>query len=217
MKKKLLLIICISSFFKIYAQQPQVEFSIKGGVTLPEYSYVGNGTTERRSLYQGFTGGVTVMLYKLNREIPELGLGIGVDYVQAGAINKQPAIVGAVQAKNRITYVRGQVLLGAKVQRFLEIKGGLYFAKAISGESVITNTNGATTTTPFIIGEKVTDDFIPFDLGLGMIADFNINSKIQLGFSIHQGLSDIAPQTDIKINNSIYAITLGMKLGGRKK
>lgn len=217
MKKKLLLIICISSFFKIYAQQGQVEFSIKGGVTFPEYSYVGNGTTERRSLYQGFTGGVTVMLYKINREIPELGVGIGVDYVQAGAINKQPTIVGAVQAKNRITYVRGQVLLGAKMQHFLEIKGGVYLAKAISGESVITNSAGAITTTPFIFGEKKTDDFIPFDLGLGLIVDFNINSKIQLGFSLHQGLSDIAPQTDIKINNSIYAITLGIKLGGGKK
>lgn len=32
-----------------------------------------------------------------------------------------------------------------------------------------------------------------------------------------KGLSDIAPQTDLKIRNSIYAITLGLRLGGDKK
>lgn len=157
------------------------------------------------------------MQYKISHESPGLGLGIGLDFVQAGAINKQPAIVGAIQSKNRLTYIRTEVLFGAKMHDFLEIKGGLYLAKAISGESVLTKTSGTTTTTPFIFGTKSTDDFIPFDIGLGFSADFNIVSGIKLGLSLHQGLSDIAPQTRIKIRNSIYSITLGVRLGGDKK
>ncbi len=88
-------------------------------------------------------------------------------------------------------------------------------AKAISGESVVTKTGGATTTTPFSFGDKSTYDFIPFDIGFGVNANFNI-SKVKIGLSLHEGFSDIAPQTDIKIKNSIYAITLGLKIVGDK-
>jgi murein DD-endopeptidase MepM/ murein hydrolase activator NlpD len=53
-------------------------------------------------------------------------------------------------------------------------------------------------------------------IGFGINANFNF-SRVKLGLSLHEGFSDIAPQTDIKIRNSIYAITLGLRLGGDKK
>jgi hypothetical protein len=216
MKKTLIVISTFLMIAQSNAQKGGTEFTIKGGVTLPKYSYVKTGGSEDRSVYQGFTGGITLMQYKINRESPGIGIGIGVDYVQAGAINKQPAIVGAIDAKNRITYIRSEFLLGAKLQEFLELTGGLYLAKAIGGESIVTKTGGVTTTTAFNFGDKSTNDFIPFDIGFGINANFNI-SRVKIGLSLHEGLSDIAPQTDLKIRNSIYAITLGLRLGGDKK
>lgn len=216
MKKTLIVISTFLMIAQSNAQKGGTEFTIKGGITLPKYSYVNAGSAEDRSVYQGFTGGITLMQYKINREIPGIGVGIGIDYVQAGAINKQPAIVGAIDAKNRISYIRSEFLLGAKLQEFLELTGGLYLAKAIGGESIVTKTGGASTTTAFNFGDKTTNDFIPYDIGFGINANFNI-SRVKIGLSLHEGLSDIAPQADIKIRNSVYAITLGLRLGGDKK
>lgn len=215
MKKTLIVISTFLMIAQSNAQKGGTELTIKGGVTLPKYSYAYSGGSEDRSVYQGFTGGITLMQYKISRESPGLGLGLGIDYVQAGAINKQPAIAETIDAKNRISYIRSEFLLGAKLQKFLELTGGLYFAKAIGGESIVTKTGGITTTTAFNFGDKSTNDFIPFDIGFGINANFNI-SKVKIGLSLHEGLSDIAPQTDIKIRNSIYSITLGLRLGGGK-
>jgi hypothetical protein len=216
MKKTLIVISTFLMIAQSNAQKGGTELTIKGGITLPKYSYLNGGSSEDRSVYQGITAGITLMQYKISRDNPGLGFGLSIDYLQAGAINKQPAIAGAVEAKNRITYIRTTGLFGAKIQNFLEISGGLYLAKAISGESVVTKTGGATTTTAFSFGDKSTYDFIPFDLGYAINANFNI-SKVKIGLSLHEGLSDIAPQTDIKIRNSIYSITLGLRLGGGKK
>lgn len=199
----------------LFAQKGSAEFTFLGGVSLPKYSYTNAGSSGDRSVYQGYTGGVTLMVYELSHDAPGIGFGLGVQYVQAGAINKSPAIVGAVDAKNRINYVRTEFLMGVKIQEFLELTGGLYFSKATSGESIILMTNGTTNTTNFVFGDKTTSDFIPYDLGYGLNVNFNI-SRIKLGISLHEGFSDIAPQTDIKIKNSMYAFTLGLRLGGKK-
>jgi hypothetical protein len=155
------------------------------------------------------------MVYDLSHDSPGIGLGLGVQYVEAGAINKTPSIVGAIDAKNRINYIRSEILMGLKIQEFLEISGGLYLSKAMSGASLVNMTNGTVTTSAFVFGTKTTDDFIPYDLGYGLNVNFNI-SRIKLGISLHEGFSDIAPQADIKIRNSIYAFTLGLRLGGKK-
>jgi hypothetical protein len=215
MKKLIAFLFTIHFSLFVFAQKGSAEFSFYGGVSLPKYSYANAGSSGDRNVYQGYTGGVTLMVYDLSHDSPGIGLGLGAQYVEAGAINKAPSITGAIDAKNRINYIRTEVLMGLKIQEFLEVSGGLYISKAMSGESIVSLTNGATTTSPLVFGTKITDDFIPYDLGIGFNANFNI-SRIKLGISLHEGFSDIAPQADIKIRNSIYAFTLGLRLGGKK-
>jgi hypothetical protein len=215
MRTVIFLITTIIFSGSLFAQKGSAEFSFYGGVSLPKYSYVNSGSSGDRNVYQGYTGGVTLMVYDLSHDSPGIGLGLGVQYVEAGAINKTPSIVGAIDAKNRINYIRSEILMGLKIQEFLEISGGLYLSKAMSGASLVNMTNGTVTTSAFVFGTKTTDDFIPYDLGYGLNVNFNI-SRIKLGISLHEGFSDIAPQADIKIRNSIYAFTLGLRLGGKK-
>lgn len=215
MKIVILLITTIVFSNSLFAQKGSAEFSFYGGVSLPKYSYANAGSSGDRNVYRGYTGGVTLMVYELSHDAPGIGLGLGAQYVEAGAINKAPVIVGATDAKNRINYIRAEFLMGLKIQEFLEFLGGLYFSKAMSGESIVNLTNGTATTTALVFGSKVTDDFIPYDLGFGLNANFNI-SRIKLGLSLHEGLSNISPQKDIKIRNSIYALTIGLRLGGKK-
>ncbi len=56
----------------------------QGGITLPKYSYLNGGSSEDRSVYQGITGGITFMQYKISWESPGLGFGLSVDFLQAG-------------------------------------------------------------------------------------------------------------------------------------
>jgi len=216
MKKLLFLITALLFVNAGFAQKGKAAFSFYGGVTLPKYSYADGGTATDRKIYQGYCGGINLMVYELSREVPGFGFGLGVNYFQAGAINKSPAIVNAVEAKNRINYIQGELLMGIKVQNFIEIQGGLYIGKAMSGQSKVKKSDGTVTTTDFKFGTATTDDFNPSDLGLSFNAIFNI-SKVKLGICLHQGLGDIAPQKDIKIRNEIYSITLGFGFGGKSK
>jgi hypothetical protein len=216
MKKPLFLITALLYISIAFAQKGKATFSFYGGVTLPKYSYVDGGSSADRKVYQGYCGGINLMVYELSHEVPGLGFGIGANYFQAGGINKSPAIVNAVEAKNRINYFQGEFLIGIKLQSFLELQGGLYIGRAMSGQSKVKKTDGTVTTTDFKFGTATTDDFNPADLGLSFNAIFNI-SKVKLGICLHQGLGDIAPQKDIKIQNEIYSITLGFGVGGKSK
>jgi hypothetical protein len=219
MKKSLFLISALLFISTAFAQKPKAIVSFYGGVTLPKYSYAdagSGGSSADRKIYQGYCGGMNLMVYEFSREAPGLGLGFGANYFQAGAVNKSPAIVNATEAKNRINYLQGELLLGIKVQSILEVQGGLYISRAMSGQSKVTKTNGTVTTADFKFGTATTDDFNPDDLGLSFNAIINI-SKVKLGICLHQGLGDIAPQKDIKIRNEIYSITLGFGVGGKGK
>jgi hypothetical protein len=215
--KKIFFLLTTLLFISIaFAQKGKATFSFYGGVTLPKYSYADGGTSTDRKIYQGYCGGINLMIYELNRDIPALGFGFGLNYFQAGGVNKSPAIVNAVESKNRINYLQGELLIGARLKTVVELQGGLYISRAMSGQSKVKKNDGTVPTTDFKFGTKTTDDFNPDDLGLSFNAIFNI-SKIKLGICLHQGLGDIAPQQDIKIRNEIYSITLGFGFGGKSK
>ena len=204
----MLISFCIIVTSGSFAQRYKSTFKILAGVTLPKYS-VSGGTGDNKKVFMGYTAGVLLSSYKEN-----IGLNFGLNYIQAGAINPTPAIAGATQSKNRLTYLSGDAMLGFKLVSTinLEIFGGGYLAKLLSGTYDVTMTTGSNQKGDFKIGTKKTDDFIPLDLGLKFGMCFNIK-KVSIGISLQQGLSDIAPQDDIKIRNQVYAFTLGYRFG----
>ena len=180
MKKCYILIAVLLCTVTIFAQKGEVTFSFYGGATLPKYSYINDGSSADRKIYQGYTGGLNLMVYNLSKEVPQIGFGFGANYIQAGAVNKSPAILNAVESKNRINYIQGELLMGLKIATFAELQGGLYISKAMNGESKTTFNDNTVTTTDFKFGTKETDDFNPTDLGLSFNAFFNI-SRVKLG------------------------------------
>ena len=216
MKKYFILIPTLFYIGTTFAQKGKTTISFYGGISLPKYSYNNGGGSEDRKIYQGYTGGINLMVYDISKEVPGLGFGVGVNYIQAGGINKSPAILNAVESKNRINYLQGEFLTGIKLAKFLEIHGGVYISKAVNGQTKTKYIDNTVITTDLKFGTTSADDFNPYDLGLSFNTFFNI-SKIKLGFSLHQGLGDIAPQDNIKIRNEIYSVVLGFSLGGGKK
>ncbi len=208
MKKLVLITFCIIVTSGSFAQKFKSAFKILAGVTLPKYS-VSGGTGDNKKVYMGYTAGVLLSSYS-----EDIGLNFGLNYIQAGAVNPTPAIAGATQSKNRLNYLSGDALLSFRLVSTinLEIFGGGYLAKLLDGKYDISMTTGSNQKGDFKIGTKKTDDFIPLDLGLKFGMCFNIK-KVSIGISLQQGLSDVAPQDDIKIRNQVYAFTIGYKFG----
>ncbi|MEQ1799637.1 MAG: hypothetical protein ABL872_16900, partial [Lacibacter sp.] len=109
MKKTILIPIALFITVFVMAQDKKINVSLMGGISLPKYSYKFNGVSSNRSIYQGYTGGVLFTLEGL--DISFISIGLGINYLQAGAINKAPALTNAVESKNRINYIQAEAFI----------------------------------------------------------------------------------------------------------
>lgn len=204
-----------------FTSNAQTVFRVEGGISLPKYSFHNNSGEQNRKIYQGYTAGIMLSSYDLmpNSELKGLlGINLGLHYMQAGAINPAPSIVGAVESKNRINYLQGEVLGSLHIRSGLnmELMGGLVLSKALSGTYKVKSSTGVITNTDMKFGSATTDDFHKIDPAFKMGVLFNVKA-IYLGVWYQAGLVDIAPQEDIRIKNTVYSFTLGLNLGKKRR
>ncbi len=194
-----------------FAQKSNTAVKIIAGVTLPKFS-VSSNNTDNRKIYMGYTAGISLNTYKKSND--GVGLILGVNYLQAGAINPKPALVGATESKERLNYISGDAMLGFKIESAIKIEifGGGYMAKLLNGDYNTSMATGSNQKGSFKIGTKSTDDFIALDLGFKFGMCFNIK-KVSVGIVLQQGLMDIDTKSDTKMHNQIYAFTLGYSFG----
>ena len=101
MKKIKLFIAALGCTVLAMAQDRTFDISMHAGISMPTYSYKYDGVSSARSIYQGYTGGVFIAW---NKDVSFISIALGLNYLQAGAINKTPAIANAVESKNRINH-----------------------------------------------------------------------------------------------------------------
>ncbi len=227
MKKTCNAIIFILITSALHAQVSEATYRLLGAANLPKYRYENLAGTSARDVYPGFSTALLLSGYgkdhynNLNNQ-PNFGYHLGIEYSQKGAVNNVGG-TGFTKAKNRINYLQGD-LMGSigfgknrKKGSFADILAGGYFAYALNGKQDITATNGSTTSKSLSFGTNVSNnDFIKFDLGLKAGLLFTISSRLSIAAFYEHGISDIAPQDDIKVNNRNIQIAAGINFGYKK-
>jgi hypothetical protein len=210
MKKVKLFIAAIGCTVFAMAQDRAFDISLHAGVSMPTYSYKYDGVSSSRSIYQGYTGGVFIAW---NKDVSFISIALGLNYIQAGAINKTPAIANAVESKNRINHFQVEAYI-FKFQpvKVFEIRGGFYFNTAMSGTATITHTNGTVTKTDFKFGITEENDFHKGDMGFTIKAFINI-SKLKLSAAYQMGIDNISPKVPEEIKSKIFTVGIGYRLG----
>lgn len=210
MKKIILIpIVLLISVFAM-AQDRTFDISLNAGVSIPTYSYKYNGVSSNRKIYPGYTGGVFIVW---NKDVSFISIALGLNYLQAGAINKAPAIANAAESKNRINHFQVEAYI-FKFQpvKVFEIRGGFYFNTAMSGKATITKTDGTITKTDFKFGITEDNDFHKGDLGFTVKSFINI-SKLKLSAAYQMGIDNISTKALEEIKNKIFTVGVGYKLG----
>ncbi len=210
MKKIILIPVTLLITVFVMAQDRTFDISLNAGISMPTYSYKYNGVSSSRSIYQGYTGGVFVAW---NRDVSFISIALGLNYLQAGAINKTPAIANAVESKNRINHFQVEAYI-FKFQpvKVLEIRGGFYFNTAMSGMATIKRTDGTVTKTDFKFGITEENDFHKGDMGLAIKSFINI-SKLKLSAAYQMGIDNISPKVPEEIKSKIFTVGIGYRLG----
>lgn len=227
--KKIVLFISISMIaVAVNAQVNEATFRLMGGLSLPKYKYSLDGVSSSRNVNQGFSGALMASFYTSdNSDIADLGLNIGghlgFNYTQKGAVNKNLSGQGQIKADNRINYFQGDAMgsigFGKKRSKgtFIDICAGPYLAYAMNGKQKIELSDGSSLDTDFKFGTASSDDFIKFDLGLKTGLLFTISSRYSIAAMYEYGLSDIAPQESLKIQNRNFLVTAGINFGYKKR
>jgi hypothetical protein len=213
MKKLILIPLALLITILVTAQDRAFDISLHAGVSLPTYSYKYDGVSSGRSIYQGYTGGVFIAW---NKDVSFLSIALGLNYLQAGAINKTPAIVNAVESKNRINHFQVEAyIFKFKPVKVFEIRGGFYFNTAMNGTATITHTNGTVTTTDFKFGITEENDFHKGDMGFTVKSFINI-SKLKLSAAYQMGIDNISPKVPEEIKSKIITVGIGYGLGKKE-
>ncbi len=227
MKKAINIFILLAVVVKVNAQADRGTFRLLGAANMPKYRYENLSGTSSRDVYPGYAVALLLSGYDDSRynnvkSKPKFGYHLGIEYTQKGAINNVGG-TGFTKSKNRINYLQGDLMgsLGLGKNRskgsFADILVGGYFATALSGKQDITATNGNTTSTSLSFGTDVLkNDFIKFDLGIKAGLLFTISSKLSLGAFYERGISDIAPQDNVKVNNRNIQLMAGFNFGYKK-
>lgn len=208
MKKIILLPIALLFAVFVSAQDRAFDISLNAGISMPTYSYKYNGVSSGRSIYQGYTGGVFIAW---NKDLSFISIALGLNYLQAGAINKTPAIANAVESKNRINHFQVEAYI-FKFQpvKVFEVRGGFYFNTAINGAATITHTNGTVTKTDFKFGITEENDFHRGDMGFTIKSFINI-SKLKLSAAYQMGIFNISPKVPEEIKSKIFTVGIGYR------
>lgn len=209
MKKIILIPIVLLITVFAMAQDRTFDISFHAGISLPTYSYQYDGVASDRKIYQGYTGGVFIAW---NKDVSFISIALGVNYLQAGAINKAPAIVNAVESKNRINHIQVEAYI-FKFQpvKVLEIRGGFYFNTAMNGKATITKTDGTITKKDFKFGITDENDFHKGDMGLTVKSFINI-ARLKLSAAYQMGIDNISPKVFEEIKSKIFTVGIGYKL-----
>lgn len=218
------LVLCVANMAR--AQVSAATFRLLGGFSVPNYTYALNGTSDSRDAYPGFSGGLMLSVYSDEpgaNNTMSLGVHLAMNYTQKGAINKNLFGQGQLQADNRITYLQGDALgsIGFGKNRrkgsFVDFCVGPYLSYALNGEQQLKLTNGTSTNTKFNFGTSTSDDFIQFDLGLKTGLLCTLSSRFTIAAMYEYGLSDIAPQEALKIQNRNFLVSAGINFGYKKR
>jgi|CXWL01.1.fsa_nt_gi hypothetical protein len=210
MKKAILIPIALLITVLAMAQDRTFDISLNAGVSMPTYSYKYNGISSKRSIYQGYTGGVFIAW---NQDISFISIALGLNYLQAGAINKAPLIANTVESKNRINYFQVEAyIFKFKPIKLIEMRGGFYFNTAMSGEAKMTKTDGTITKNDFKFGIAEDYNFHKGDLGLTGKLFINI-SRLKLSAAYQMGFDNISAKVPEEIKNRIFTVGVGYKLG----
>jgi hypothetical protein len=209
MKKIILIPLVLFITVFVMAQDRTFDISLHAGVSLPTYSYKYDGVSSNRKIYQGYTGGVFITW---NKDLEFISIALGLNYLQAGAINKAPAISNAVESKNRINHfqVEAYIFKFQPVKAF-EIRGGFYFNTAMNGKATITKTDGTITTRDFKFGIYDDNDFHKGDMGLTVKSFINI-SRLKLSAAYQMGIDNISAKVPEEIKSKIFTVGIGYKL-----
>lgn len=208
---KKIILVSIVLFITVFAgaQDKMFSVSLTGGISLPKYIYKYNKVASPRNIYQGYTGGVFI---EWNKDVSFLSIALGLNYLQAGAINKTPAIANSVESKNRINHFQVEAyFLKFQPVKVFEIRGGFYFNTAMSGQATITKTDGTITKTDFKFGITEENDFHKGDLGLTVKSFINI-SRLKLSAAYQMGIDNISAKVPEEIKNRIFTIGIGYSL-----
>jgi Outer membrane protein beta-barrel domain len=214
--KKYLLVFTLAAFNTIITAQTTYTYTdIYGGITLPKYTYSNTGINSSRDVYQGLAIGISQSIYVAQKAVSLHG---GMSYVQKGAINNTGG-TNFIKAENRLNYIQGEMMLGfvaGKKNYYknspIDFFAGFYLGRIINGKQKLTAINSSISTVKFNIGRSAADDFKAGDFGakFGIFVPFA--KKFFISGAYEYGFTDIAPQSNIKINNRNISITAGFHL-----
>lgn len=214
MKKMVLLILIVFSVTLVNAQV-HINTFIVGGVSLPNFKYSYDKVASSRSVYQGYTGGLLASTGFMGGTKNNMMLNFGLNYLQAGAVDKSPTSATLVESKFRLNYLQGEFFISLPIS-IIELCGGFYYNYAISGKKTYVKTDGTSTSTDIKFGtQDGVDDAHRDDLGLSLKTIINV-SKVKFILGYNKGLFGISTNALEEVYNKTYTISIAYPLGKKQ-
>ncbi|MCX6206647.1 MAG: hypothetical protein NTZ19_10400 [Bacteroidetes bacterium] len=214
MKKIALLFIIVFSVTLVNSQV-HINTFIVGGVSLPNFKYSYDKVSSPRSIYQGYTGGLLASTGFMGGTKNNMMLNFGLNYLQAGAVDKAPTSTTFVESKIRLNYLQGEFFISLPIS-LLEICGGFYYNYAISGKKTYSKADGTSTTTDLKFGNQDgVDDAHRDDFGLSLKTIINV-SKVKFILGYNKGLFGISANALEDVYNKTYSISIAYPLGKKQ-
>jgi len=214
MKKIALLFIIVFSVTLVNSQV-HINTFIVGGISLPNFKYSYDKVSSPRSIYQGYTGGLLASTGFMGGTKNNMMLNFGLNYLQAGAVDKAPTSTTFVESKIRLNYLQGEFFISLPIS-LLELCGGFYYNYAISGKKTYSKTDGTSTTTDIKFGNQDgVDDAHRDDFGLSLKTIINV-SKVKFILGYNKGLFGISANALEDVYNKTYSISIAYPLGKKK-
>lgn len=212
--KKIILFAAIVFCTLMLNAQVHINTYIVGGVSLPNFKYSNNYGKDvyPRNVYQGYTAGAFAQTSLFGSQ---MGMTFGLNYIQAGAIDKAPLDPLYKETKVRLNYLQGEFYLSTSI-KFIELCGGLYLDYALNGKKIITKLDGTTNTSDIKFGiysdvaEVHRDDF-----GVSLKTIINI-SKMKLIVGYNYGINNINTNPEEDVRNKVYTISVAYPLSKKK-
>jgi hypothetical protein len=214
MKKITLIVAIIFSATHINAQV-HINTYIVGGISLPNFKYSYDKVASPRSVYQGYTGGLLFNTGFMGGTKNEMMLNFGLNYLQAGAIDKTQVSGSVVESKIRLNYIQTEFFISLPIS-FIELCGGFHYNYAINGKKIVNKNDGTSATSGVKFGsENGVDDAHRDDLGLSLKAVVNV-SKIKFIVGYNKGLFGLSANALEDVYNKTYTISLAYPLSKKK-
>lgn len=213
--KKIILFTAIVFCTLMLNAQVHINTYIVGGVSLPNFKYSYDKVASPRSIYQGYTGGLLFNTGFMGGTKNEMMLNFGLNYLQAGAIDKAPVSGSVVESKIRLNYIQTEFFISLPIS-FFELCGGFHYNYAINGKKIINKNDGTSATTSIKFGsENGVDDAHRGDLGLSLKAVVNV-SKFKFIVGYNKGLFGLSANALEDVYNKTYTVSLAYPLSKKK-